>query len=140
MIKLDKDTLLCIRALENISKVRAKDCIVTENEIIYIVAEDKVGQAVGKGGIHTKKIQIIHKKNVKIIGFSEEPVEFAKKIIGDRIEIKAITLETEATEKHIIVEADYKSHEAIRGKHSKKLKILKDLLKRHHNVADVILK
>ena len=139
MIKLNTETLGYIAALENISGTQVKDCIVTDTEIIYIVSKEQLGQAIGKKGYHVNKIKTALGKNVRIVGFSEEPLEFTKSLISF-VEPKTITLEDNDTEKHIIIESDYKSHGSIRGKRGKKLKILKELLKRHHNVDDVILR
>jgi len=139
MIRLNTDTLRYIAALEKTSGAQVKDCIVTEDEIIYIVSEEQLGQAIGTGGQHVNKIRNALGKQVRIVGFKENPVEFTKKLIAF-VEPKSITLEETETEKHIIIESDYKSHGSIRGKRDKKLKILKELLKRHHNVDDVILR
>jgi len=139
MIKLDTATLGYIAALENASRVQVKDCIVTDNEIVYIVPEEKLGQAIGKQGAHSKKIGKALGKNVRIIGFNLDPVKFVRNLIY-QAEPRSIILEKEDTEKHIIIEADYKTHCSIRGKKSKNLNILRKLLKRHHNVDEIILK
>ena len=139
MIKLNTDTLLYIAALEKESGTTVKDCIVTDTEIIYVVEEENLGQAIGKNGQHANKIRNALGKQVRIVGFNADPQRFTKNLIGF-VEPKSITLEEIDTEKHIIVESDYKTHSSILGKHGKKLKIVKDLLKRHHNVDDVVLK
>jgi|TARA_Y100000310_G_scaffold343982_1_gene454352 N utilization substance protein A len=139
MIKLDTETLGFIAALENASGAQVKDCMVTDTEIIYIVNEDKLGQAIGKNGIHVNKIKNALGKPVKIIGFNQDAVKFAKNLLG-YVEPKSVILHENETEKHIIIESDYKTHSSILGKRGKKLKILKDLLKRHHNVDNVILR
>jgi len=139
MIKLNTDTLRYIAALEKASGAQVKDCIVTENEIIYIVSEEQLGLAIGKSGQHVNKIRNALGKQVRIVGFKKNPVEFTRKLISF-VETKSIILEDTETEKHIIIESDHKFHGFIRGKGGKKLKILKDLLKRHHDVDDVILR
>jgi N utilization substance protein A len=103
------------------------------------VPEEKLGQAIGKQGAHSKKIGKALGKNVRIIGFNVDPVKFTRNLIY-QAEPRSITLEKEDTEKHIIIEADYKTHCSIRGKKSKNLNILRKLLKRHHNVDEIILK
>jgi N utilization substance protein A len=125
--------------LEKTSGTRVKDCIVTDTEIIYIVDEENLGKKKKKNGQHANKIRNALGKQVRIIGFNADPQKFTRNLIG-LVEPKSIILEETETEKHIIVESDYKTHSSIRGKHGKKLKIVRDLLKRHHNVDDVILK
>jgi len=106
---------------------------------VYIVNNEQLGQAIGKNGMHATKIRTALGKHVQIIGFKENPVEFTKSFISS-VEPKSISLEEKETEKHIIIEADYKSRGSIHGKRGKKLKILKELLKRHHNVDDVLIR
>ena len=139
MIKLNTDTLRYIAALEKESGVQVKDCICSDEEIIYVVNEDKLGQAIGKKGAQVNKIRNALGKQIRIIGFNVDVKTFTKNLIGFA-EPKTITLEENATEKNIIIEADHKTQSFIRGKKGKKLKILKDLLKRHHSVDDVIIK
>lgn len=139
MITLNTDTLRYITALQNASGVQVKDCIVADNEIIFIVDEESLGQAIGKGGQHANKIKLALGKQVRIIGYNSDPVKFTMNMLRP-VEPKSIILDDNGTEKHIIIESDYKSHGLIRGKHDKKFKIYQDLLKRHHNVEGIILK
>jgi N utilization substance protein A len=80
-MKLSMDEIRLMNALENISGANAKDCIVTENMISFLVNEREVGKAIGKKASNVKMLEEKLKKRIEIIGFQENPEEMVKKAL-----------------------------------------------------------
>ena len=138
-IKLDTDSLRYIAALENSTGSEVRDCIVNEDTIIYVVKKGQLGMAIGKAGGNVKRIGGALGKKIKIVELVPNPIEFATSLM-DNTNLKSITLQGEEGSQKVIIEADFRTRGAILGKGGKKIQILKDLLKRHHNIQDVVVK
>lgn len=138
-IKLDTDSLRYIAALENATGSEVMDCVVENDTILYIVKNGQIGMAIGKGGENAKKIGNALGKRIKIVELTPNPVKFTNNILKN-IAVKNINLEEKDGNQKIIIEADFRTKGIILGKGGKKIQILKDLLKRHHNIQDVIVK
>jgi len=135
-IKLDMDTLNNIAALEKVANVNVKDCIATEDTIYFVVEKGELGKAIGKKGINVNKLGEVFNKQIRIVEYSSEAVGFAKNFLQGK-NYQTVSLGASGEQKSIIITADYKSRGAILGKKGRKVQILKDLLKRHHNVDSV---
>ena len=67
---------------EKITRVTPKDCIIQDNQIIFIVDMKDVGTAVGQRGANAKKLEQKLKKKIKIAGYSEDVKEFIKSLVA----------------------------------------------------------
>lgn len=144
-LKLDTESLRYIAALQNTTGVEVKDCILNENSIIYVIKQGQLGAAIGKGGANVKKLSTQLGKKFHLVELSDDPVKFTLNMLG-KITVRNIVLKEDAAEeggktvKKIIIEADAKNRGPILGKGGKNIEIIKDLLKRHHEIADVIVR
>lgn len=77
-MKLGRDEILCINALENVSRVQAKDCIIKEKTITYVVPHADMGKAIGKNGALIKRLSENLSKHVEIIPFYDSAEGFVK--------------------------------------------------------------
>jgi len=66
---------------ETITHVQAKDCIIDEQQILFIVPEQQIGKAIGKHGVNVKELERILKKKIKIIEFDSEALNFVRNVI-----------------------------------------------------------
>jgi len=78
----DMKALQLMALFEKTTKTQPKDCIIQDNQIIFIVNIAQVGTAVGPKGINVKKLEQIFKKKIKIAGFSENLQEFIKSLVA----------------------------------------------------------
>ena len=74
----DAKAMHFITIFENIAKVTAKDCIVQDNQVIYIVKMSDVGTAVGPKGINVRQLEKNLKTKIKIVGHSDKVEEFVR--------------------------------------------------------------
>ena len=82
-IKLTTDQIRLISLFQNVTKTTARDCLDDEKQdkIIFVVNEDKMGLAIGKGGSNIKSLQNILKRRVELIEYSDDPIKFLKNIL-----------------------------------------------------------
>lgn len=131
--KYDKKTLQQMKIFSDITDAPIKDCFEEDDKLYFIVEEGYIGQAVGKNGNKIKKIQNKLNKNVKVIEFSPEPVEFIENIIypleADEIEEDdgVITIRSEKR----------KTKGRIIGRKGKNLNMVEDTAQRYFNIDEV---
>ena len=66
-ITLTGDTLRYISLFENITGTRVKDCMETEEKLVFVVDNGQGSRAVGKKGEHVIKLKNISGKNIQVI-------------------------------------------------------------------------
>jgi len=116
-----------MKIFDLITRARLKDCIMTDNMVLYIVEEGEIGKAVGKGGINVRKLETKFKRKVKLAEFSLNVMTFIKNLVAP-IQL-ASTEETEGT--LIIAAKDLKSRGLLIGHSGTNLRFLESILKRY---------
>lgn len=67
------ENIMFMQALEKISGVSAKDCLVNGNLISFFVKEEEMGKAIGKGAANVKELEMRLKRKVELVGFYQKP-------------------------------------------------------------------
>jgi N utilization substance protein A len=137
VIKFDTETIRLITLFENLTGVPAKDCLVEENVVYFLVDEENVGMAIGKNGNSVKNVENVINKTVKIFGFSNDLNKFIKNLVPKATDIK---INDQEGKKIVEVSVEKSDRPIVIGREGKNLKILKELLKRNHNVDDLIIR
>jgi N utilization substance protein A len=122
---------------ENLTGVPVKDCLVEDNIAYFLVNEENVGMAIGKNGNSVKNIENVINKTVKIFGFSSDLNKFVKNLIPRAIDIKINNQEGKTV---VEVSVEKSDRPVIIGREGKNLKILKEFLRRNHNVDDLVIR
>ena len=133
----DTDTLRLMTLFENMTRAAPKDCIVDGNSVYFVVEEGKGGAAIGKNGSNVKRVEAAIKKDVKIFVFSSSLETFVKNMIP-----QANGVSVKAAEGGTIVEikVDRGSKAMVIGRDGKNIKLFKELLRRNHNVDDLVVR
>ncbi len=131
-IKYDMDLMKYISLFESLTNTKLKDCVSNE-KLLFIVQEGQIGKAVGKQGINVKKIEGILKKEIRIVEFSENLVQFIQNMIYP---LRAANIE-EDQGIVTITGPDTKTKGLMIGREAKNLNHLKDIVKRHFSVEDI---
>ncbi len=131
MIKLGMDEIRYLNALSKLSGVNAKDCIIGEKNITFIVPEKDMGQAIGKNGSTIEEIRKRIGKNVELIAYTEKPEQFLKKAFN-QVQFQKI----ESKENALQAQLDYENKSKLLQQQGK-LKRVKEALKRNYNIAEV---
>lgn len=131
-IKLETETIRTIAAFEKVTRVHAKDCLIAENSVYFLVNKDKIGMAVGKGGIVIKEMRRILGKPVRVFGYSENPEDMINSVapaISIKIEDDCMTVTIQPKDRVMVI-----------GKNGETIRAVRELLKRHYNINNLKLR
>jgi len=140
-IKLATDEIRYIGLFESMTGATVKDCIFEDNKnkIVYVVKEGDMGLAIGKNGANAQKVKETLNKSIDIIEYSEDPVKFIKNIIWP-VNVKSIHVSERRDGKKVaVLDINKKDKGLVIGKEGKNIDRIKNLLKRHHNVDDIMI-
>lgn len=135
-ITLDGNALRYISLFEKVTKTNVKDCIETQDKLVFVVAKGQIGAAVGKKGENVKRLHEMFKKNLDIIEYSDDPERFLKNIFHN-FKIQRIEIERRGSKVHATVSVESKDKGKIIGKDGKNLKLARDILSRHHDIESL---
>ena len=79
-IRLTSNEMSYISLFESITGTVARDCIIDNKRerILFVVHPKSSGRAIGKHGSHVKMMRRMVNKDIEIIEYSDDPVEFIK--------------------------------------------------------------
>jgi len=135
-ITLTGDTLRHISLFENITGTRVKDCMETEEKLVFVVENGQGSRAVGKKGEHVIKLKNISGKNIQVIEYSDDPETFVKNVFHT-YQVQSVAIEMRGSIVHATVKVDPKSKGKAIGKNGKNLRIARDIVSRHHNIQSI---
>jgi N utilization substance protein A len=131
-IKYDINIMKYISLFESLTGTKLKDCIADE-KLLFVVQEGQIGRAIGKEGINVRKLNNILKKDIRIVEYSGDVLQFVQNMIYP-LKVKAIE---EIEGKITITGNDTKTKGMIIGRDSKNLNFLKDVVKRYFNIQEI---
>ena len=134
-IKFDSTTLQFITLFESLTKAKAKDCLNQDDKIIFVVNKGQLGLAIGKNSINLKKLKFLLKKNIDIIEYSDNVVDFIKNIFHNYKVIDVVIENNNAT---VVVEPKDKG-KAI-GKNGRNLRIAREVAHRHYGIQSMMIR
>ena len=132
-VKLETETIRVMALFEQVTRVPAKDCIIQEGGVTFLVNPGKVGLAVGKDGMLVKDMSRLLKKPVKVLGYFDTAEEFIRHVIPTVQDIQL------ADGSAVIVVAPQDRTRAI-GRNGTNIKIVKEILNRHFDIKNVKLR
>jgi len=140
-IKISTDEIKYIGLFESMTGATVKDCIFEDNKnkIVYVVKEGDMGLAIGKNGANAQRVKESLNKPIDIIEYSDDPVKFIKNIIWP-VKVKSIHISDRKDGKKIaVLDINKKDKGLVIGKEGKNIDRIKNLLKRHHNLDDIMI-
>jgi len=140
-IKLTTDQMRLISLFQNVTGASARDCVEDEkqNRVIFVVNEGKMGLAIGKGGSHIKNLQNIVKKNVELVEYSEDPINFLKNMLNPKLvsEVKLNKRLDGSTQAIVLV--DPKKKGIVVGREGRNAEKARLLAKRYFEITSVLI-
>lgn len=77
-VSFDLETMRLVSLFETITNSRVKDCFKEESVLFFVVQSGQMAKAIGKNGANVKKVQNLLKRDIRVIEFQEDPVQFIK--------------------------------------------------------------
>jgi N utilization substance protein A len=135
-ITFTEDTLRYINLFEAVTKTRVKDCMETEEKLVFVVEPGQANRAVGKGGENVIRLKNQTGKNIQVIEYSDEPEKFIRNVFYN-YNVQNVVIENRGNVVHATVTVDPKVKGRAIGKEGRNLKIARDIVNRHHNVQSI---
>jgi len=136
-VTLTTETIKLINLFESITHVHVKDCLVENNTVYFLVEEGMIRKAIGVNGISVKTVEALIKKNVRIYEYSKDLLKFIKNLIPQARDIR---IKNNGESIIAEVRVDNKSKPIVIGREGRNIKVIKEFLKRNHNVKDLVVK
>lgn len=134
-VKFDTTTIQHIKLFENLTSAKVKDCLVTQDKIIFVVPRGELGKAIGRQSYNLKNLKLLLKKDVAILEHSENLAQFIKNIFY-RYKVKDVKIE----EGRAIITVDPLDKGKAIGKGSRNLKIARELVRRHYQIKSLVVR
>ena len=132
-VKLSTEDIRVIAAFERITRVHARDCLITERCVYFLVEPDKIGVAIGKDGSTIKEVHRMLNRPVKVFADAETAEALLKSIIPSATSIEVndgiATVAVPSQEKVQVI-----------GRGGANIKAVRELLERHFGLKNVRVK
>jgi len=133
-MKLTIESINNINLFESLTGAKVKDCIIEENKLIFLVEEGNIKQALGKENSNMFRLKKLLKKDIQIIGYSEDVTKFVRNLIYPN---RADDIKVE-NNKVIITVNDTAVKGRIFGRGRENLNKINDMVKKYFNIDVVI--
>lgn len=132
-IKFDIDAMKIMSMFESMTGAKLKDCINSEDAIIFIVKEGEIGKAIGKKGMNVRRLENSLKKKIKISEYNENIAKFIESLV-----YPAKVREIKQEEKIVtITAADSQSRGLIIGRAASILRNYESIVKRYFDIEEI---
>lgn len=138
-VVFDSNTINLITFFENLTGATVKDCVVDDetNTIYFLIEEGKLGIAIGKNGAKVKSAEKVLNKKIKLIEFSQDVCKFVKNLIPKADDI---TIKDDCEKKIIEIKVEKNEKPSVIGRDKRKLKIMKEILKRNYKFDELVVR
>lgn len=136
MATLNNEELKLLAMLEQQTGAVARDVIVGDEGIMFIVKPGDAGKAIGKGGANIKKVQKLFSKPVGIVEDSETAEGFLRNLLAPAT-LKSVTNAANDGKTVLQVEVDPEKKGVAIGKGGERVRRARALLKRRFNIDDI---
>lgn len=131
-IKYDINLMKFMQLFESITHAKLKDCIASE-QLIFIVEENEIGKAIGRGGSNVRRLEGLLKKKIKIAEFNPDIKQFIRNFVLP-LQVKDINEEDNII---TITGPDTKTKGLLIGRDARNLNLLKEIVKRYFEIEDI---
>ena len=140
-IKLAAEEMRYIALFESVTGATAKDCIIDnkQNKLIFITKEKEGGLAVGKYGGKVKILKRMTGRDIDIIEYSDNPLEFIKNAFMP-VKVQDVRL-TEKLDgrKIVVVRIDEKDKGLAIGRKGERANRIRQLARKYFDIDNVII-
>ena len=134
-MKFGPNEIFYINEFEKITNATAKDCIVEDSKITFVVKEKQLPQAIGKNGATVKRLSRVFGKSIEIFEHDADPKKFLQKAFYNA-KIDDVLMEEEEGRKNAVVEVDSENKRKIM-QNTGRLRKIRELLKRMHGIESL---
>lgn len=140
-VKLGTEEIRYIGLFESMTGATVVDCILENDKgrVVYVVKEGEVGLAVGRSGANIQRVRDLIGKSVEVIEYSEDPTSFVKNILRPA-QIRSAHISQKRDDKNVVMlDVPKKDRGIAIGKNGRNIERAKYLMKRHHDIDDIMI-
>lgn len=135
MIKYTSKEMETITLFEEMTGATVKDCIINDESITLLVEKGDIGLAIGKKGSMINKVKKRLGKEIHVYEYSDDLEEFISNLFYP-VEPQEINQEKDT----VHVEVNPQERKRAIGRKGKKIKKVKNLVKRHYDIGNIKIK
>jgi N utilization substance protein A len=139
-IKLTSEEMRYITLFEGMTGARVHDCVIdeSENRIIFVVKKGDIGIAIGGRGDKIRKAKRIIGKNVRVIEYSDDIIEFLKNTFAPA-QVKNVKVVEHDGKRVAIMTVEKQEKGMVIGAKGKKIQNAKKLAHRYYGIHDILI-
>jgi N utilization substance protein A len=123
-----------LNAFQTISHASARDCLIGNTLVSFLVKEGQMGLTIGKKGITIKKLQQALKKKIEVFEHKETAEAFLQNAFP-QVAFEKIGTEKQEEKKVLVIKMDGENKRKLLSD-TGKLKRIKELAKRNYEIDD----
>jgi N utilization substance protein A len=129
-VKLETDAIRTIAAFEKMTKVHARDCLIMEDSIYFLVDPEKIGFAIGRNGSNIKEVSRAFGKTVRLFAYHDRAEDMLKAMVPGA---KTIDMGKE----NVSLTVPSSERTAVIGRGGRNIKAIKEIMNRHFAIKSV---
>jgi N utilization substance protein A len=139
-IKLTSEEMRYITLFEGMTGARVHDCVIdeSENRIIFVVKKGDIGIAIGGRGDKIRKAKRVIGKNIRVIEYSDDIMEFLKNTFAPA-HIKNVNVVEHDGKRVAIMTVEKQEKGIVIGAKGKKIQNAKKLAHRYYGIHDILI-
>jgi N utilization substance protein A len=122
-----------IALFEQLTGAHVKDCVPSEEQVIFVVHEGEIAKAIGKGGQHVRNLEHKLKKRVKIVEYHTDVMQFVKNVVAP-LELKEVKMENSTV---FLSAKDLKTRGLLIGRGASNLRLFEAIVQRYFPVKEL---
>ncbi len=134
-ITFDSETIRKINVFEEITGVEVQDCIINDDSAHFVVPDDKVGMAVGKGGSTIQRVQDNLDMDVRVYGYADDIEAFVDNLVP--ADINRVDVEEDGGEEVAVIDVDGDQRSRVVGRGGETIDIVERFLQKEFDVDSV---
>ena len=139
MPTLSKQEMDWISLLLEKTGAMAKDCILEEERVIFLLNKGDTGRVIGKNGQNIKQLRATFGKEVQVVEYGDDMEKLAVNSIAP-VKVSNVILKKDKNGKStIVMYVQAKDRARAIGKNQATLNRSKTILKRHYNIDNVFI-
>lgn len=130
-MKLSMNEIMLMNALNQVTGVMPKDCLVEETLVSFFVPEQLMGKAIGKAAINVKELQNKLNKKIEFVPYFEK----AEDVFANAMEVNFLSAKT--TPGKVVINLDSAS-KAKAFKNNSRIRRVKELIMRNFGLEVIV--
>jgi len=130
-MKISMENIRLMSALEKITGVTPKDCLIEDQLVSYFVPEKDMGKAIGKAAVNIKNLEQKLNKRIEIVAYTAKPED----VFAMALEVNYTS--SKVNDQKVIISLDSASKSKA-FKNNARIKRVKELIKRNFGLELVI--